>query len=307
MKIGIIGSGAMGSLYGGILAEVGNEVHLIDVFEAHIDKINKDGLCIVKDGNERYIKNIKATKDPDEVGVVDLAIVFVKSTITDIAVKGNSSILDEKTTVLTLQNGLGNIEKINQAVDAHQIIAGASTNGGSMIEPGKVNHAGSGGTIIGEIDGKVTDRIKSLCHALDLEELGPCSISENVMGLIWDKLLVNVGINPLTALTGLKNGELLDYEESVEILESLVEEGIEVAKASGIEISNQDAENCKDVCKKTAENTSSMLADVQNKRRTEIDNINGAIVREGKKFNIDTPANKMITKLVLLKEKTYSK
>ena len=221
MKIGIIGSGAMGSLYGGILAEAGNEVHLIDVFEAHIDKINKDGLCIVKDGNERYIKNIKATKNPDEVGIVDLAIVFVKSTITDIAVKGNSSILDEKTTVLTLQNGLGNIEKINQSVDGHQIIAGTSTNGGSMIEPGKVNHAGSGGTIIGEIDGKVTDRIKSLCHALDLEELGPCSISENVMGLIWDKLLVNVGINPLTALTGLKNGELLDYEESVEILESL--------------------------------------------------------------------------------------
>lgn len=307
MKIGIIGSGAMGSLYGGILAEAGNEVHLIDVFEAHIDKINRDGLCIVKDGNERYIKNIKATKDPDEVGVVDLAIVFVKSTITDIAVKGNSSILDEETTVLTLQNGLGNIEKINQAVDAHQIIAGTSTNGGSMIEPGKVNHAGSGGTIIGEIDGKVTDRIKSLCHVLDLEELGPCSISENVMGLIWDKLLVNVGINPLTALTGLKNGELLDYEESVEILESLVEEGILVAKASGVEISNQDAENCKDVCKKTGENTSSMLADVQNKRRTEIDNINGAIVREGKKFNIDTTANKMITNLVLLKEKTYSK
>ena len=307
MKIGIIGSGAMGSLYGGILAEAGNEVYLIDVFEAHIDKINKDGLCIVKDGNERYIKNIKATKDPDEVGIVDLAIVFVKSTITDIAVKGNSSILDEKTSVLTLQNGLGNIEKINQSVDGHQIIAGTSTNGGSMIEPGKVNHAGSGGTIIGEIDGKVTDRIKSLCHALDLEELGPCSISENVMGLIWDKLLVNVGINPLTALTGLKNGELLDYEESVEILESLVEEGILVAKASGVEISNQDAENCKDVCKKTGKNTSSMLADVQNKRRTEIDNINGAIVREGRKFNIDTPANKMITNLVLLKEKTYSK
>lgn len=307
MKIAIIGSGAMGSIYGGILAEAGNEVHLIDVFQAHIDKINKDGLCIVNGGNERYIKNIKATKDPEEVGKVDLAIVFVKSTITGIAVKGNSSVLDEDTTVLTLQNGLGNIEKINEVVDSQQIVAGTSTNGGSMVEPGKVNHAGSGGTIIGEINGKVTGRIENLRDTLDLEDLGPCTVSENVMGLIWDKLLVNVGINPLTAVTGLKNGELLDYEESIEILESLVGEGVEVARASGINIGRDAISHCKDVCRQTAENTSSMLADVENKRKTEIENINGAIVREGAKFDIETSVNRTMANLVKVKEKTYSK
>lgn len=305
MKVGIIGSGAMGSLYGGILAENGNEVHFIDVFEEHVNKINEKGLCIVEDGEERYIKNAQATTDAKTVGKVDLAIIFVKSTITDIAVDQNSAIFDENTIVLTLQNGLGNIEKINTVVDLDQIIAGTSANGASMIEPGKIKHAGNGGTTIGEIDGMITEKVKKLKSLLDVEQLGPCNISDNVMGLIWDKLLVNVGINPLTAITGMKNGQLLENEESLNILEDLVNEGIKVAEASGIKLGFTDSEHCKDVCKATSDNMSSMLADVKNKRKTEIMNINGAIVREGKKLNISTPMNKIITDLILLMEKNY--
>lgn len=305
MKIAIIGSGAMGSLYGGILAEEGNEVHFIDVFEEHINKINENGLCIVENGVERYIKNVKATINSKEVGKVDLAIIFVKSTITDMAVKQNMDVLDKNTIVLTLQNGLGNIEKINTVVDIEQIIAGTSSNGASMIEPGKINHAGNGGTTIGEIDGSMTERIKELGEILNIPKLGPLKISDNVMGLIWDKLLVNVGINPLTAITGLKNGQLLENEESILLLEKLVDEGIEVARTLGIKLGFEDSEHCKDVCRATSGNTSSMLADIINKRKTEIMNINGAIVREGKKLNIQTPVNEMMTNLVLLKEKSY--
>jgi len=305
MKIAVIGSGAMGSLYGGILAENGNEVYFIDVFKEHIDMINKKGLCIVEKGKERYIKNVKATMDPSEVGIVDLAIVFVKSTITDIAVEQNRAVIGEDTIVLTLQNGIGNIEKINNFVDINQIVAGTSANGASMIEPGKINHAGNGGTVIGEISGQITDRIKRLKELLDLEKLGPCQISDNVMGLIWDKLLVNAGINPLTAVTGFKNGELLEHEESLEILENLVNEGIQVAEALGIKLSHTTPEHCKNVCRATAENISSMLADVMNKRKTEIMNINGSIVREGKRLGIPTPFNEVMTNLVLLKEKSY--
>lgn len=304
MKIAIIGSGAMGSLYGGILAEAGNEVHLIDIFEEHINKINEFGLCIVEDGEERYIKNISATKDPNEVGKVDLALVFVKSTITDIAVKGNSVVLDENTVVVTLQNGLGNIEKINQSVDIKQIIAGTSTNGASMIEPGKINHAGNGGTVIGEIEGAITNRIKEIADLLDMPKLGPVQISDNIMGVIWDKLIINAGINPLTAVTGLKNGEILENKESLFLLEQLVGEAIEVAKAQDIKLGFYDSEKVKEVCKATSENTSSMLSDIKNKRRTEIMNINGAISRIGKNYNIETPVNDIFTNLVLLKERT---
>ena len=304
MKIAIIGSGAMGSLYGGILAEAGNEVHLIDIFEEHINRINKFGLCIVENGEERYIKNIRATKDPNEVGKVDLALVFVKSTITDIAVKGNSSVLDKNTVVLTLQNGLGNIEKINEVVDKGQIIAGTSTNGASMIEPGKINHAGNGGTVIGELDGKISERIKDLKDLLDIPKLGPAKVSDNIMGVIWDKLIINAGINPLTAVSGLKNGEILKHEESLALMEELVGEAIEVAKAQDIKLSFKDSEKAKEVCKATAENTSSMLSDIKNNRKTEIMNINGAVSKIGKKYDIDTPVNDVFTNLVLLREKT---
>lgn len=303
MKIGIIGAGAMGSIYGGILAEAGHEVHFIDVYEPHVDAVNQNGLIINKNGEERTIRGIHATTKPEEVGPVELAIVFVKSTITDIAVQSNRAVFDENTIVLTLQNGLGNIEKIETVVDASQIIAGTSANGANMAGPGKVNHAGFGGTTIGELSGELTDRIRLIKDVLSPTELGPVLISENVMGLIWDKLLANVGINPLTALTGLRNGELMEVPETEELMDALVNEGIQVAKAKGIQLGYEDSlGHVKDVTRATAGNISSMLSDVLNHRRTEIDNINGAIVREGAKLGIDTPANAMVTKLIKGKE-----
>ena len=307
MKIAIIGSGAMGSLYGGILAENGHEVYFIDVFKEHVDAINSKGLCIVKDGEERYIKNVKAVVESSSIGIVDLAIVFVKSTITDIAVKENKSILGKDTIVLTLQNGLGNIEKINKAVDISQIIVGTSANGASFMEPGKIKHSGHGGTVLGEISGEKTERIKEIHRIMDLKELGNAKISENVMSLIWEKLIVNCGINPLSALTNLKNGRLLETRESEEILENIVAEAIEVAKKSNIKLNFDNADYCKEVCRATSENTSSMLSDVLNNRKTEIMNINGAIVRIGKELGVDTPYNEVVTNLILLKEKSYNK
>lgn len=307
MKIAIIGSGAMGSLYGGILAESGHEVYFIDVFKEHVDAINSNGLCIIKDGEERYIKNVKAFVDSNAVGIVDLAIVFVKSTITDIAVEGNRSILGKDTLVLTLQNGLGNIEKINKVVDISQIIVGTSANGASFVEPGKIRHSGHGGTVLGEITGEETERIKEIHKIMDLDELGNAKISQNVMSLIWEKLIVNCGINPLTALTNMKNGQLLENKESEEILENIVTEAIMVAEKSNIKLSFHNADYCKEVCRATSENTSSMLSDVLNNRKTEIMNINGAIVRIGEKLGIDTPYNRTLTNLIILKEKTYKK
>src|SRR5699024_7928633 len=307
MKIAIIGSGAMGSLYGGILAENGHDVYFIDVFKDHVDAINEKGLCIVEDNEERFIENAKAVVVFSFIGVVDLAIIFVKSKITDISVEGNRITLGKNTIVLTLQNGLGNIEKINKVVDRSQIIVGTSANGASFIEPGKIRHSGHGGTVLGEISGEKTNRIKQIHETMDLEELGNVEISDNVMSLIWEKLIVNCGINPLTALTNMKNGELLENKESEEILEEIVAEAIEVAKKSNIKLSFDNADYCKEVCRATSKNQSSMLSDVLNNRKTEIMNINGAIVRIGEELGVATPYNKVVTNLILLKEKTYKK
>ncbi|MFA9423694.1 MAG: ketopantoate reductase family protein [Sedimentibacter sp.] len=308
MKVVIIGAGAMGSIYGGFLAEAGNDVYFLDVYKEHVDTINRDGLWIEGCGKDRYIKNIKATSNPEEVGIVDLAVVFVKSTITDLAIEQNKAVVGENTIVLTLQNGLGNIEKLMTVVKEDQIIAGTTAHGSNMLGPGKIKHAGHGATVIGELNGKVTDRIKEVSKLLNDAKLEPVVVSENVMGLIWDKLLVNVGVNPLTAITGLRNGQLLDYPETEWIGTEAVKEGMQVAKAMKIKLETVDAVgHFKDVCIGTAPNISSMLADVNNKRKTEINNINGAIVRLGENNNIETPVNKVLTNLVLLKEKMYNK
>lgn len=306
MKVVIIGAGAMGSVYGGFLAEAGNEVYFLDVFKEHVDNINKDGLWMEGTSGDRYIKGIKATSNPEEVGIVDLAIVFVKSTITDIAIKQNQAVIGENTIVLTLQNGLGNIEKLETVVKKEQIISGTTSHGANLLGPGRIKHAGHGATVIGELNGEVTERIKKVQKVFEDAKLAPVQVSTNVMGLIWDKVLVNVGINPLTALTGLRNGQLLDYPETEWISENAVAEAAKVAEAAGIVlVTPNPVEHFREVAKVTGENISSMLADVNNKRRTEISNINGAIVRLGKEYNIPTPINEVITNLILLKEKMY--
>ena len=303
MKIVIIGAGAMGSVYGGFLAEADNDVYFLDIYKEHVDNINKNGLWVEGTSGDRYIKNIKATTDPEEVGIVDLAIVFVKSTITQIAINQNKAVIGENTVVLTLQNGLGNIEKLETVVDKKQIIAGTTSHGANLLGPGRVKHAGHGDTIIGELDGSITDRIKEIADVFKAAKLYPVKISDNVMGLIWDKLLTNIGINAMTALTGLKNGEILNYPESEWIAVEAVKEGQRVSEIMGIKLNFEDpVEHFKEVSKNTGENISSMCSDVLNKRRTEIDNMNGAIVRLGEQYGVDTPINKVLTQMVLLKE-----
>ena len=132
MKIVIIGAGAMGSVYGGLLAEAGNEVYFIDVFKEHVDTINNIGLWIEGTSGDRYIKGIKALTSSEDAGIADLAIVFVKSTITDIAIKQNKDVIGENTVVLTLQNGLNNIERLESFVKKEQIITGTTAHGATF-------------------------------------------------------------------------------------------------------------------------------------------------------------------------------
>ncbi len=304
MKIAIIGSGAMGCLYGGLLAEGGNEVYLIDIWKEHVDTINEKGLNIKGLTGERVISNIKATTDSKEIGKVELALVFVKSTSTGEAARENKDVVDENTVVLTLQNGLGNLEKLMQVWDS-SVIAGTTAHGATLIGPGSILHAGQGKTIIGEVSGLATKRIEWIQKVFNDSRIDT-DISDNVMGLIWDKLLVNIGINAITALTGLRNGQLLEHEETEWILEEAVKEAFQIAQLKGIRLHYEDPiAHTKDVCRATAENKASMLQDVIHKRETEIKMINGAIADEAEKYGVITPVNKLLTNLILMKEKLY--
>jgi 2-dehydropantoate 2-reductase len=307
-KIGIVGAGAMGSLYGGMLSQIsGCSIFLIDPWEAHVKAIGQNGLTIERIGApEMVCTNLNAVTDADKVGVCDLAIIFVKSTLTGTAIRSNRAIFGDETVVLTLQNGLGNIEQIESNLGARNIIAGTTAQGATLLEPGRIRHAGTGKTIIGELDGHLSERLAALKSLLDSAG-ADTDLSENVIGLIWDKLLVNVGINALTAITRQKNGRLPEFEEIDRILESAVLEGMAVARKKGIQLGYEDAvAHARAVCAATAANKSSMLQDILNGRQTEIEAINGAILKEGAALGVETPVNAVLYGLIKFFERGKS-
>ena len=308
MKIAIIGAGAMGSLYGAKLSrDPENEVWLLDVWQDHVDAVNREGLQMETNGEWETYAHLSAATDPQKAGIVDLAIIFVKSTLTRDAIRSNQAILGPETLVLTLQNGLGNVDQIKEVIGEDRIIAGTTGHGATMLGPGKIRHAGSGKTIIGLVQpvpgsdrpvAPLNQVVQIFRNAgLDTE------VSENVIGLIWDKLMVNVGINALTGITKLKNGQLLEHPEIEALLEAAVGEAKQVADALGIQLGFDPISHTKEVCRLTCRNKSSMLQDILNHRKTEIEMINGAIVREGGRCGVATPYNQVLTNLVRFLEK----
>ena len=307
MRIAIVGSGAMGSLFGGLLAESGNEVYLLDIWKEHIETINKNGLWIEGLSGDRFIK-IKAVTEPKDIGgTSDLIIIFVKSYHTESAAKNISLLVGESTSILTLQNGLGNFEILSNIFGLEKVIAGTTSYGASLLGPGRVRHAGIGATTIGELDGKITARTEKIARVLTQAGI-ETGVSNNVLGLVWSKLLVNVGINALGVLLKVKNGELIKGKYSLKFQRELVEEALEIAEKKGIKLIHQDmVKEVASICEKTSANINSMLQDVLKKRKTEIDFINGAIVREGEKLNVPTPTNQIITNLIKAVEEAYQK
>ncbi len=303
MKIAVIGAGAMGSIFGGHLKEVGEDVTFIDIYKEHMEKVSKDGLYIeMPDGTSKVIKGIKTATSTEGLPKMDLIIIFVKSTITKEAAKEALPLVKDNTLFLTLQNGLGNGEAIAEVVGEEKVLLGVTTCGGTFLGPGKVRFAGKGDTFIGGLKiGK--EKVLPIVNVFNRAEL-PAYYREDVIGLVWDKLFVNVAINPVTAITGLKNGELLNYDETKAIMKGLVEEAVAVAEKRGVKRDVEEVYNhALEVAEKTAKNMSSMLQDITKGRKTEIDTINGKIVEYGKEVGVSTPYNEMVTYLIKVLEK----
>ena len=303
MKIAVIGAGAMGSIFGGLLKESGEDVTFIDIYKEHMEEIAKNGLFLeMPDGTLKTIKGIKTAISPNGLPKMDLIIIFVKSTSTREATYEAKELVSDNTLFLTLQNGLGNAETIAEVVGKEKVLLGVTTCGGTFLSPGKIRFAGKGDTFIGGLKIK-QERVKPIVDIFNHAGL-PTFYREDVLGLVWDKLFVNVAINPVTAITGLKNGELLNYEETKKVMKGLVEEAVYVAKKRGIERNAEEVyKHCLDVAKKTEKNISSMLQDIIRGRKTEIDTINGKIVEYGRDLDIKTPYNEVITYLVKTLEK----
>jgi 2-dehydropantoate 2-reductase len=296
MKITVVGAGAMGSLFGGLLAQSGAEVWLLDIWEEHVRAMNAEGLCIEQGGRERKIR-VKAATTISEIRDTALVILFVKSMHTLQAAKTAQLLIGETGYVLTLQNGMGNVDQIAEVVAPSKIIAGTTSHGATLIGPGKIRHAGRGPTTIGfwyDADSVMAQKIADLFNRAGIET----TVSGNIKDMVWDKLLVNVGINAITALTGIKNGQLLDLDATKALSRAAVEEAAALASAMGASVRDHVVAHVFDIAGMTAGNRSSMGQDVDRHRRTEIDAINGFVARESEKLGIEAPVNRTLTALV---------
>jgi 2-dehydropantoate 2-reductase len=303
MKIVMMGAGAMGSLFGGLLALAGEEVWLVDNRKDQIDTIRSTGLTVEEKGELQTIP-MNAALDVTSVGRADLVIFFVKAYDTEVAVSDALAVEKEDTIFLTLQNGLGNEEAICQKIDRRKVMLGVTGHGATLLGPGHIRHAGWGKTVIGELDYRITDRASRIAQTFCKARI-ETEVSSNIYDHVWGKLLVNVGINALTALTGFKNGQLLDYPETSRLMEKLVTEASEVARRKGIHLEQDPIEKVRKTIEATKENRSSMGQDFDRRQRTEIDAINGAVVREAQSLAIPVPFNQAVTDLVKAVEKSF--
>lgn len=303
MKIAIIGSGAMGSLYGGYLSK-NNDVYLLDVWKEHINAINDKGLIIDEADGSRKVFTPKAFYNAEDIGTVDLAIVFVKSIMTEVAMEANRVLINGNTLVMTLQNGYGNGDDIMKFVPKDQVVIGTTGHGCTMKGPGHIFHAGVGPTHIGTM-GEDQDKMRQVAETM--EECGfETYVSDEVFRLVWDKLFVNIGINPVTSLLNDVNSCIIKNPYANRVARRLVEEAVKVANAAGMGFDVEEVfKNVLTVARKTGANYSSMLQDVKNRRKTEVLKINGAIVKKAKELGVDVPYNTMITDILCAIEETF--
>lgn len=289
----------MGSVVGSFLAQAGIDVVLVDISKPIVDAIRSDGLVIVdRAGNERSVQ-IAATTDPNTVGVVDLLIVFVKCYHTETAVKSALPLLGPDSIVLSLQNGWGNAARISRIVGREKALVGVSYHSATVLGPGRVRHGGEGPTHLGELDGQASERAKKVANLLSAAGLD-VQASTEVLKEIWSKLALNAVTLPTSVLTRLTADRLLDSAEMRTTMRDLLHEVIAVAEAQKINLDfDKRWTAITDLLQRLAPGTKgSMFQDVEHKRRTEIDVINGAIVEAGDQYAVSTPYNRAMVNLV---------
>jgi 2-dehydropantoate 2-reductase len=292
LKICILGAGALGCALGGVLTEGGHEVWLINRNADHEAVMNSRGLILREGGVDRTVK-VLAAAQAQAAGVVDLVLVLVKSFHTAQAMQAATSLLGPDTVVLSLQNGLGHEDVLASIVGRERLLAGKTYAGGSAFAPGHVIIGTKGkDTHIGELDGRLSPRVQRIADVFNAAGL-ETHVSDNIVGTMWDKLLINVATGALTGITGLTYGELYQRPELEACGVAAVAEAMAVAQRSGIRLSITQPI---DAWRKAGaglpyEFKTSMLQSLEKGSVTEIDFVNGAVVRGGLRYGVPTPVN----------------
>lgn len=297
----------MGSLFAAKLASQGATVHMYNRKNNHTDKINMEGLTVLVDGGVNQTVSMTVFHSPEMIDdYYDIVIVLVKAFATEKVLLSLLPHLNRNSIILSLQNGLGNAETIKKIAPKHIVSVGGTETGAGVIENGVIAQRAFGKTYIGETNTnneKLTHFVQ-LLSASGLESY----VVPDIQRVIWNKLMINIAYNGLTAITRLRNGDAVRSSQGKRIIEKVVREAAMVAQAEGISFHDEEIlRKCIRIgYEDIGENKSSMLTDIIEKRKTEIDYINGAVVSLGKKHSISTPYNEMITDLIKMIEASYS-
>ncbi|MCI0530032.1 MAG: 2-dehydropantoate 2-reductase [Nitrospira sp.] len=296
MQIAVIGAGNMGCLYGSNFARVGEQVTMIDVWKEHVDQMQAEGLEM--DGlHGNFVVSVRATTDPTSAPKVDIAVICVNGYSTRDAANAARIVLKDSGYALTLQNGLGNVEILTEVLGKERVLAGLSFHSAELIKPGKVMHTNHGPTYIGELDQSQSSRLAALNDLMTRACLEPVWV-EDIVATMWAKFVHNCGINALCAITGLRPGHLQEVPEVDKFQTHIIHEALALVKANSIKLPEENPlETIKAYCAKKFHKVS-MVQHLERGRLTEIDSLNGYIVRESKKLGLPCPYNESLTSLI---------
>ena len=293
MEILILGTGALATLFAARLAKAGHIVSMLGTWMDGIDALNRDGARLVDANGKETQYPVHATDDPRECEGTKYAIVLVKAWQTERVAHQLKECLADDGIALTLQNGLGNRETLIHSLGLDRVALGITTTGATLLGPGLAKAGGEGIISLeqNQAIGPMEEAFRSAGFNIQLVE--------DAQSLVWGKLVINAGINPLTALLRVKNGELLERSSARELMQALAIETANVAQAENIALPFDDPVTMvEDVAHKTAANTSSMLQDVLRNAPTEIDAICGAVVKAAQKHGMEAPVNRVCLELV---------
>lgn len=273
------------------------EVVMIGHWPAQLAALQNEGLTLIStDGRESYY-HLQVSSDPTAAYPADMALILVKSSQTEHAAREACRALAASGIALTLQNGLGNVEKLAAVLGPTRTALGVTSQGATLLAPGRVRHAGHGPTYLAR-QAATAGPLEQLARLLNQAGV-ETELTDNADSLVWGKLAINAGINPLTALLNVPNGFLAENEQARKVMGQAAEEAAAVAYALGIELPFANAaERALEVARATASNYSSMLQDVRRGAPTEIDAICGAIVEYGRRTGVPTPINERLLQLV---------
>jgi 2-dehydropantoate 2-reductase len=307
-KVAVLGAGAMGCLFGGLMAEKGLDVVLIDVWKEHVDAINKNGLKMDGHGGDRFIK-IKATTDPSTLKTVDAIIIMCKATALKTALTNSKNIIGDNTMLMSFQNGIGHEAIMQEIAGKDKVLGGTTTQASNIVGPGHIKNHGSLPSWIGEYEGGMSDRVSDLAETFTAHNLETIAVAD-IKKRKWMKLFALTAIGPLSSVFNLHHTDLYITNKNQKVSRSLGKQIIletrAVAKADGVDVTEDE---CLEMFNKIVDskqtNKSSMCFDILNKRKTEIEFINGAVAKIGKSHGIKTPMNDLMYNMIMVKEGMY--